>query len=200
MKLFDILLALCGTLTVIYVLGTASLFAHLATKCGPAREALIYTVLHALTWPGLVLRGSPAAEFARQSVIDSVATSFTPSAHLRGSLPFTDGSDPDRVRAVLGALSDGCGVQLVCLWDNHDPFGYDGCDFTGNPELYFEAGGRFFKATGDLPGWLEGGSDAPSDPGDPRTWIGDLNPHWTVADVAYSDPSGHNQALDTELS
>ncbi|WP_280424786.1 hypothetical protein [Nocardia carnea] len=96
---------------------------------------------------------------------------FTAPDELRGCMD--DGYTPEQVNSVLGQLSEMTGLRLVCIWDYYDEDGYG-----GNSGFYIEAldGHSLFDLVGDLWAWLNKNiddPDAPTTPGDPRSWIGD---------------------------
>ncbi|SEM77820.1 hypothetical protein [Streptacidiphilus jiangxiensis] len=112
-------------------------------------------------------------------------------AELRASM--VDGYTPDDVNRAFGRIKDALGVDLVCVWEYHDDFGYG-----GNSDFYVRsAEGAVHELAGYLWPWLNRALDdpeAPEHPGDPATWTG---PTSDVTDDL-ADDGFHNAAPPSE--
>ncbi len=81
---------------------------------------------------------------------------------------FQNGYDGDDINRVFGAIGRQCGIDLICVWDYFDDWGYG-----GDSQFYLVDGGSAFEVTGQLWCWLHGGRDeAPGGPGNPAQWKG----------------------------
>jgi hypothetical protein len=105
---------------------------------------------------------------------------------LRASM--IDGYTPDDVNRAFGRIRDSLGIDLVCVWEYHDDFGYG-----GDSDFYVRStNGAVHELAGDLWPWLNRSVDDPDAPahlGDPATWTG------AVADVTDDLGDGfHNAA------
>lgn len=136
--------------------------------------------------------GDPdVANAARQAVAASAATNFTAPDDLRGCM--ADGYTSDDVEDVLGRLSQLSNLNIVCVWDHHFGYGFD-----GSSNFYIEADGWLYDIVGELWSWLNVSPDdsaAPPSPGVPASWVGTLSHHVTIQKLELAEPGSHNLAV-----
>ncbi|WP_446041122.1 hypothetical protein [Streptomyces sp. SID1121] len=97
---------------------------------------------------------------------------------------FEDGYSADGIRTVFARIYDEVGVDLVCVWDYADEYGYG-----GNSEFFAEdEDGALFEVQPDIHLWLSGKRETP---GPVDTWV--CAPVTEPTDVPVSDDF-HNYA------